>query len=89
MLRTRIAFAAVAAAGLAVVPAAAASATTVPSTIGALTDEQYHGVYSDDIDRRTQSGQVSDHARGPLRTALRFVDVSITDVGYRQHSCRL
>jgi hypothetical protein len=49
MIRTRTAFAAVAAAGFALLPAAAASATTVPSTIGTITVEQYRGVYCDDF----------------------------------------
>src|SRR4051812_6676311 len=50
MIRSSIAFAAAAAAfAAALVPGATALATTVPSSIGSVTAEQYHGNYCDDF----------------------------------------
>src|SRR3954471_20801884 len=49
MIRSRIAIAAAAAFAAALVPGATALATTVPSSIGSVTAEQYHGNYCDDF----------------------------------------
>jgi len=50
MIRSRIAFGAIAAAfAAALMPGATALATTVPSPIGSITAEQYHGNYCDDF----------------------------------------